>query len=107
MTNQIAYDYLTRLTGPLSAVSSGGGGSALDLNYPYNAAGQRAQAAQLVDGSYWLRGYDALGQLTIEALAARLRRETRLTRQQIADRLQMGSRKSVAPKLHAWRKANE
>ena len=41
------------------------------------------------------------------ALAARLRRETTLTIQQIADRLQMGSRKSVAPKLHAWRKANE
>jgi REP element-mobilizing transposase RayT len=35
------------------------------------------------------------------ALAARLRRETTLTIQEIADRLQMGSRKSVAPKLHA------
>src|SRR5208283_3746606 len=41
------------------------------------------------------------------ALAARLRRETTLTIEQIADRLRMGSRKSVAPKLHAWRKANE
>ena len=41
------------------------------------------------------------------ALAARLRRETTLTIQEIADRLQMGSRKSVAPKLHAWRKAHE
>ena len=41
------------------------------------------------------------------ALAARLRRETTLTIQEIADRLQMGSRKSVAPKLHVWRKANE
>jgi len=41
------------------------------------------------------------------ALAARLRRETALTIQQIADRLHMGSRKSVGPKLHAWRKSNE
>jgi REP element-mobilizing transposase RayT len=41
------------------------------------------------------------------ALAARLRRETTLTIQQIADRLRMGSRKSVGPKLHAWRKSNE
>jgi hypothetical protein len=35
------------------------------------------------------------------ALAARLRRETSLTIQQIADRLHMGSRKCVGPKLHA------
>jgi hypothetical protein len=41
------------------------------------------------------------------ALAARLRRETTLTMAQIAERLLMGSRKSVAPKLHAWRKAHE
>jgi REP element-mobilizing transposase RayT len=41
------------------------------------------------------------------ALAARLRRETTLTIQQIADRLRMGSRKSVGPKLHAWSKSNE
>jgi putative transposase len=41
------------------------------------------------------------------ALAALLRRETTMTLQDIADRLQMGSRKSLAPKLHAWRKANE
>jgi len=41
------------------------------------------------------------------ALAARLRKETTLTIQQIADRLHMGSRKSLGPKLHAWRKSNE
>lgn len=41
------------------------------------------------------------------ALAARLRRETTLTIAQISERLRMGSRKSVAPKLHAWRKAHE
>lgn len=40
------------------------------------------------------------------ALAARLRRETTLTIEEIAKRLQMGSRKSVAPRLHAWTKAN-
>jgi REP element-mobilizing transposase RayT len=39
-------------------------------------------------------------------LAARLRQETTLTIAQIAGRLQMGSRKSLAPKLHAWRKAH-
>jgi len=41
------------------------------------------------------------------ALAARLRRETTRTIEQIASRLRMGSRKSVAPKLRAWRKDNE
>ena len=48
------------------------------------------------------------------AMAARLRRETTLPLKWIAqrahlgaDRLQMGSRKSVAPKLHVWKKANE
>jgi REP element-mobilizing transposase RayT len=41
------------------------------------------------------------------ALASCLRRETTLTVQEIADRLRMGSRKSVAPKLHAWMKAHE
>ena len=41
------------------------------------------------------------------AMAARLRRETTLTIQQIADRLRMGSRKSVAPKLHDWIKTHE
>ena len=41
------------------------------------------------------------------ALAARLRRETTMTIQEIADRLQMGSRKSVAPKLHDWIKTHE
>ena len=41
------------------------------------------------------------------ALAAQLRKETTLTIQQIANRLCMGSRKSVAPKLHIWRRSNE
>jgi len=41
------------------------------------------------------------------ALAARLRKETILTIQQIADQLHMGCRKSVGPKLHAWKRAYE
>ena len=41
------------------------------------------------------------------AMAARLRQETTLTIEQIASRLHMGSRKSVGPKLHMWRKSNE
>ena len=54
MTNQNTYDFLNRLTGKSAA---------LDFNYQYNAAGQRIQATQLVDGSYWLYGYDGLGQV--------------------------------------------
>jgi hypothetical protein len=41
------------------------------------------------------------------ALAARLQRETTWTVQEIARRLHMGSRKSVAAKLHAWKRTNE
>jgi hypothetical protein len=41
------------------------------------------------------------------ALAARLRSETTLTIQQLADRLHMGSRKSVGPKLHSWNRTTE
>jgi hypothetical protein len=41
------------------------------------------------------------------AMAGRLRRETTLTIEEIARRLQMGSRKALGPKLHAWRKENE
>jgi RHS repeat-associated protein len=55
MGRQNTYDHLNRLTGISSA---------LDFNYQYNSAGQRARATQLADGSYWLYGYDALGQVT-------------------------------------------
>jgi hypothetical protein len=41
------------------------------------------------------------------ALAARLRRETTLAIALITEQLRMGSRKSVAPKLHSWRKDHE
>ena len=54
MTNQNTYDDLNRLTGKSSS---------LDFDYQYNAASQRTKVT-LMDGSYWLYGYDALGQLT-------------------------------------------
>jgi len=54
MTNQNTYDLVNRLTGKSSAVN---------FNYQYNAASQRTRVT-LGDGSYWLYGYDALGQLT-------------------------------------------
>ena len=41
-----------------------GKSSTLNFNCRYNAAGQRARATLLDDGSDWLYGYDALGQLT-------------------------------------------
>jgi putative transposase len=41
------------------------------------------------------------------ALASRLRRETTLTMAQVAERLHMGSWKSLNVKLQRWRKANE
>ena len=59
------------------------------------------------DANYQLMSGENQGGRHKLALAARLRRETTLTIAQIAERLRMGSRKSVAPKLHAWRKAHE
>ena len=61
MTTSNKYDYLNRLT----AISSGGASSTspISFQYAYNAANQRTQVT-LIDGSYWLYGYDALGQLT-------------------------------------------
>jgi AraC-like DNA-binding protein len=41
------------------------------------------------------------------ALAARLRRETTLTIGEIAQRLHMGSRKTLSSQLHRWRKTHE
>jgi len=61
MTNQNTYDNVNRLT----AISSGGASSTSPISYQYgyNAASQRTRVT-LADGSYWLYGYDALGQLT-------------------------------------------
>jgi hypothetical protein len=41
------------------------------------------------------------------ALAARLRRETTLTRPWVSARLPMGTWKSLNAKLHRWRKSSE
>ena len=41
------------------------------------------------------------------ALASKLRQETTLTLGEIAQRLQMGSKKSLSAKLHQWRKTHE
>jgi hypothetical protein len=59
------------------------------------------------DANYQLMSGENQGDRHKLALAARLRRETTLTIAQIAERLRMGGRKSVAPKLHAWRNAHE
>ena len=53
MTTQNTYDKLNRLTGTSSALS---------FVYQYNAASQRTKVT-LIDGSYWIYGYDGLGQL--------------------------------------------
>ena len=60
MTTQYTYDNLNRLTGVSSAPS---GSVGFNFQYQYNAASQRTKVT-LIDGSYWLYGYDALGQLT-------------------------------------------
>jgi RHS repeat-associated protein len=60
MTNTKTYDYLNRLTQISSAPSSG---LASTFNYSYNAANQRTHNT-LADGSYWVYGYDSLGQVT-------------------------------------------
>jgi len=54
MTTSNTYDYLNCLTGKSSV---------LNFNYQYNAASQRTRVT-LADGSYWVYGYDTLGQLT-------------------------------------------
>jgi YD repeat-containing protein len=60
MTNQNTYDNVNRLTGISSASSAK---SVVNFQYQYNTASQRRKVT-LADGSYWIYGYDALGQLT-------------------------------------------
>ncbi|MDR3377821.1 MAG: RHS repeat-associated core domain-containing protein [Verrucomicrobiae bacterium] len=60
MTTTNQYDLLNRLTGIGSAAASAATPSFV---YSYNAANQRTKD-KLVDGSYWVYGYDALGQVT-------------------------------------------
>jgi RHS repeat-associated protein len=62
MTTTKQYDYLNRLT-QISSAPSGTGVPPVSFNYNYNAANQRTKNT-LVDGSYWIYNYDALGQVT-------------------------------------------
>ena len=61
MTTSNSYDMVNRRTAVTNANGSGG---PLDLHrYAYNTANQRTSATN-VDGSYWVYGYDSLGQVT-------------------------------------------
>ena len=60
MTTTKSYDYLNRLT-QISSVPSAS--VAVNYNCTYNTANQRTKNT-LVDGSYWIYNYDALGQVT-------------------------------------------
>ena len=58
MTTTKQPDVLNRL----QSISSVAAGGTLSHAYIYNAANQRTRAT-LADGSYWVYGYDALGQV--------------------------------------------
>ena len=62
MTTTKQYDYLNRLT-QISSTPSGTGILPVLFNYSYNSANQRIRN-NLADGSYWIYGYDSLGQAT-------------------------------------------
>ena len=62
MTTRKTYDYLNRLT-QVSSQPSAPGLMPIDYNYSYNPANQRTRTL-LADGSYWVYGYDSLGQAT-------------------------------------------
>lgn len=62
MTTSKTYDYLNRLTA-ISSSGSAGVPPAISFNYNYNPANQRTKDT-LADGSYWVYGYDTLGQVT-------------------------------------------
>ena len=62
MTTSKQYDNLNRLT-QISSVGSAGTPPAISFAYQYNSANQRTQDT-LADGSYWIYGYDSLGQVT-------------------------------------------
>jgi RHS repeat-associated protein len=62
MTTTKQYDYLNRLT-QISSAPSASYVSPLTFNYNYNPANQRTKDT-LADGSYWIYGYDSLGQVT-------------------------------------------
>jgi len=61
MTTTNGYDHLNRLT---NTASLGGTGSTRSqFDYQYNPASQRPRVTHL-DGSYWVYGYDSMGQVT-------------------------------------------
>jgi RHS repeat-associated protein len=62
MTTTKQYDYLNRLT-QISSAPSAAYTLPLTYNYNYNPANQRTKDT-LADGSYWVYGYDSLGQVT-------------------------------------------
>jgi uncharacterized protein RhaS with RHS repeats len=62
MTTSKTYDYLNRLTA-ISSVGGASSASPISFNYNYNNVNQRIRNAQ-ADGSYWIYGYDSLGQVT-------------------------------------------
>lgn len=62
MTTTKQYDYLNRLT-QISSAPSASYVLPLTFNYNYNPANQRTQDT-LADSSYWVYGYDSLGQVT-------------------------------------------
>jgi YD repeat-containing protein len=62
MTTTKQYDGLDRLTS-ISSTPTSSGQSALSFGYTYNTANQRTRNT-LLDGSYWVYGYDSLGQVT-------------------------------------------
>jgi RHS repeat-associated protein len=62
MTTKKQYDYLNRLT-QMSSAPSASSTLPLTFNYNYNPANQRTKDT-LTDGSYWVYGYDSLGQVT-------------------------------------------
>jgi RHS repeat-associated protein len=62
MTTSKQYDYLNRLT-QISSAPGAAYTQPLTFNYNYNPANQRTKDT-LADGSYWMYGYDSLGQVT-------------------------------------------
>ncbi len=62
MTTTKQYDVLNRLTNQVSVPEGTGSGSWMSYAYRYNSANQRDRAT-LADASYWVYGYDALGQV--------------------------------------------
>jgi RHS repeat-associated protein len=62
MTTTKQHDFLNRLLS-ISSSASASSSSSISFSYQLNDANQRI-AVHLADGSYWVNGYDNLGQLT-------------------------------------------